>query len=112
MSMAASEYLSSTAEKTDRGKAIKSAVYTGIAYVFTVAALILPYLLVSSGLLALGLTLAIAVAIIFFFNYYISVAKDLSFRRRFWEMAILSLGVAAISFGVGIVVRSVFGIEV
>ncbi len=112
MSMAASEYLSSTAEKTDRGKAIKSAVYTGIAYVFTVAALILPYLLVSSGLLALGLTLAIAVAIIFFFNYYISVAKDLSFRRRFWEMALLSLGVAAISFGVGFVVRSVFGIEV
>jgi len=112
MSMAASEYLSSTAENTERGKAVKSAVYTGIAYVFTVAALILPYLLVSSGLLALTLTMTIAVAIIFFFNYYISVAKDLSFKRRFWEMALLSLGVAAISFGVGFVVRSVFGIEV
>jgi len=33
-----------------------------------------------------------AMLIIFFFNFYISVAKDYSFRRRFLEMAGLSLG--------------------
>jgi VIT1/CCC1 family predicted Fe2+/Mn2+ transporter len=115
MSMAASEYLSTTAEAADgaeKGTAIKSAVYTGIAYIFTVIALILPYLLIANGIVALAVTLSIAVAIIFLFNYYLSVAKDLNFSRRFWEMALLSLGVAAISFGVGFVVRQVFGIEV
>jgi VIT1/CCC1 family predicted Fe2+/Mn2+ transporter len=115
MSMAASEYLSTTAEAadgSDRGGAVKSAVYTGIAYIITVIALILPYLLIANGIIALAVTLSIAVAIIFFFNYYLSVAKDLNFSRRFWEMALLSLSVAAISFGVGFVVRQVFGIDV
>lgn len=112
MSMAASEYLSTTADEEAKSKAVKSAVYTGIAYILTVILLILPYLLLQNGILALAVTLTIAVAIIFFFNYYISIAKDLNFSRRFWEMALLSLGVAAISFGVGFVVRQVFGIDV
>lgn len=112
MSMAASEYLSNTAEQQSRSKALKSALYTGVAYIFTVAVLILPYLLLSNGLAALGATLCVAVLIIFLFNFYLSVAKDLNFRRRFWEMAILSLSVAGISFGVGVLVRAVFGIDV
>ena len=56
--------------------------------------------------------LTVAVGIIDVFNYYISVAKDLDFRGRFLEMAGLSLGVAALSFGVGFVLRAFFGIEV
>jgi VIT1/CCC1 family predicted Fe2+/Mn2+ transporter len=51
------------------------------------------------------------VVIIFVFNYYISVAKDYNFWRRFLEMAGISLGVAALSFGIGIVLRLVFGVE-
>lgn len=112
LSMAASDYLSTSTRQGDRKNAVKSAIYTGIAYILTVIALILPYLLLGHGVLALAVTLTIAVAIIFFFNYYISVASNLNFASRFWEMAILSLSVAAISFGVGIVVRKVFGIDV
>jgi hypothetical protein len=41
----------------------------------------------------------------------LSVAKDLNFRKRFIEMAGISLGVSAFSFGVGLIVRAVFGIE-
>ncbi len=43
-------------------------------------------------------------------NFYISVAKDLSFKRKFSEMASLSLSIAVISFGMGYVVRTFLGV--
>jgi VIT1/CCC1 family predicted Fe2+/Mn2+ transporter len=60
----------------------------------------------------LGCTLAAAVLIIAFFNYYTSVAQDVSFKSRFLEMTGLSLGVAALSFLVGFALRSFLGIEI
>ena len=112
MSMAASEYLSTKAEDTQQKSAIKSAVYTGSAYIVTVAILIAPFLLLANPLLALALTVTGALLIIFVFVYYVSVARDLPFWRRFGEMAVLSLGVAAVSFAIGYVVRFIFGVDV
>lgn len=111
-SMAASEYLSVKSEKDTTKTPVKSAVYTGVAYIFTVLALITPYLVFTNLYVCLFTTLTIAVLIIAGFNYYISVAKDEDFKSRFGEMAILSLSVAALSFGVGFVLRQVFGIDV
>ena len=110
-SMAASEYLSKKADEKSATALISSA-YTGGAYIITVIILILPYLLFSNYLISLGLTLFFAVLIIFLFNYYISVAKDLNFKKRFLEMAGISLGVAAFSFGIGFIVRQIFGVEI
>jgi len=45
------------------------------------------------------------------FNYYLSVAKEMSFRRGFWTMAGISLGVAAISFLFGYAAKNLFGIS-
>jgi len=110
-SMAASEYLSTKSEgKAER--ALTSAVYTGIAYILTVMLLILPYLLVQNHFLCLGVTLLIALTIIFLFNFYISVARDYSFSKRFLEMAGLSLGVALLTFIIGFVIRRFLGVEV
>jgi len=111
LSMAASEYLSVRAEGEHRNPT-RAAVYTGIAYIITVIILIAPYLALRELYLSLALTLGAAVLIIASFNYYVAVARDVPFRRRFVEMAALSLGVAAFSFGVGFVLRSLFGIEV
>ena len=110
LSMAASDYLSSKAEGDTRAK--KSAVYTGISYLITVILLILPYLLLSSKFIALSITLLTAVFIIFCFNYYISVSKELNFRHRFLEMTIISLGVAAFSFLIGFVLKTILGVGV
>ncbi len=113
-SMAASDYLASKADGDPR--AAKSALYTGVAYLVTVVLLVMPYLVLPRDgswiFVSLAITLAIAVGIIAAFNYYLSVAKDLDFKRRFGEMAGISLGVSAFSFGVGLVVRAVFGIDV
>ena len=111
MSMAASEYLSTRSEDTSKHP-VRAAIYTGIAYIITVALLVLPYLLFDNYILDLAITLTIAVLIIAVFNYYISVAKGESFRARFTEMAGLSLGVAMISFVIGYFIRQWLGIEV
>lgn len=112
LSMAASEYLSSVHETGERREALKSAAYTGAAYVLTVVCLILPYLLIQNPFVSLGVCLAAAVLIILVFNFYVSVAKDTPFKRRFWEMALISLGVSGVSFLIGILVKNVFGIEI
>lgn len=110
-SMAASEYLSNKAEGGDQDP-IKSAIYTGIAYIFTVAFLVFPYLLISNYLLCLLWTILNAILIIAAFNYYLSVAKGFQFRKRFIEMASISLGVAFLSFIIGFIIRQWFGIEI
>ena len=111
LSMGAAEYLSTKSEETDKSP-LKASLYTGAAYVVTVVLLILPYLLLENYYLCLAVTLAGAVAIIALFNYYISVAKDESFKRRFLEMAGLSLGVAGLSFVVGLLIREFLGVEI
>lgn len=113
-SMASSEYLSGRAEGNTQAN--KSALYTGIAYLATVFLLILPYLLLPQKgswiFVSLIITLLIAVLIICGFNFYISVAKDLPFSKRFLEMFTISMGVAAFSFLIGLLVRNIFGVDV
>lgn len=111
LSMAASEFLSTKAEKSEKHP-LKSSVYTGIAYIFTVGALILPYLIFKNPLISLASMLVIGILIIAFFNYYLSVALDKPFQRSFFEMVFVSLGVAGISFVIGYFVRTFLGVEV
>ena len=111
LSMAASGYLSS--REAEQKDAVKSATYTGIAYLMTVALLILPYLLLPAKayLWALGITLLIAITIIAGFNFYLSVAKGRPFKHNFLVMSSISIGVAVISFGVGLIVKNTLGID-
>ena len=110
LSMAASEYLSTKAEETSKRPA-KAALYTGSMYLVAVIVLVLPFLVLRNAFLSLGISLACALVMILLFTVYISVAKELPFRRRFLEMALISLGVAAFSFGVGMVLRLFFTVE-
>jgi VIT1/CCC1 family predicted Fe2+/Mn2+ transporter len=109
-SMASSEFLSAKSE--GRSDAFKSCTYTGIAYLLTVVALILPYILLSNAIVALAAMLLIIILIIAGFTYYTSVAMDLKFGTRFLEMAGISIAVSVISFGVGILAKQLFGIDV
>jgi len=111
LSMAASEYLSTKSE--DGGKnPFKSSVYTGSAYVLTVLFLIFPYLIFTNFYFCLGFTILNAVIVIFVFTFYVSVAKDISFRNRFFEMVLISLGIAALTFGIGFLIRMFLNVEI
>ena len=112
LSMAASNYLAQRADNNP--KALTSSAFTGIAYLVTVMLLVLPYLLlpISKYVLALGLMIAVVVLVILMFNYYIAVAKSEPFFKRFAEMAFISLTVAVIAFLIGLLAKSLLGVDI
>ncbi len=111
LSMASSEYLSTKSEATGKDP-IKASLYTGSAYIIAVILLILPFLLLADLYACLGWSILNAMVIIFAFTYYVSVAKDIPFKRRFLEMALISLGIAGLSFVIAFVIRASLQIEV
>lgn len=110
MSMAASEYLSVKAEKGAK-TALRAATYTGISYIITVVLLVVPFLWIANPLLAMLLTLGIAIAVIAVFNFYYSVVKNECFKKRFAEMLLISFSVVIISFGMGYLLKKWSGID-
>lgn len=110
-SMASSEFLAARSEKRD--DAFKSCTYTGMAYLVTVVLLVLPYLLLGNDmyLVALACMLTTVILIIAGFTYYTSVALDQPFKSRFIEMAGISISVAVLSFGVGILAKRFLGVD-
>ncbi len=110
LSMAASEYLSNRAD--DSGNALTASLYTGIAYLITVILLVVPYFIFNNYLHALGTMLGIVVFVIAAFTFYLSVAKNEKFWHRFGEMTLISVGVAALSFGIGVAARLGLGLDI
>ena len=111
-SMASSEFLAARSE--GRSDALKSCTYTGIAYLITVVLLIAPYLIFDTAqyIPALICMLALVIAIIAGFTYYTSVAQGQKFLSRFLEMALISIGVAVVSFFVGVLAKKFLGVDV
>ena len=120
-SMGASEYLSSRAEKKSES-AVRAAFFTWISYLITVLLLVSPYLLLTAespdfhGLephvQALLYTFAIGLLIVAVFNFYVSIVEEVSFSSRFMEMAGILGVVSLISYGIGILLRGMLGVEV
>lgn len=111
LSLASTEYL---ATRTGEGirSPFKAVVYAGLANIFTVLFLVFPYFIFTNIYFSLGLMLLNAIIVIFLFSFYISVAKDISFWKRFPEMVLISLGVAALAFGIGLLARIFLHVEI
>ncbi len=116
LSMMASNYL---AQKEAGSKhPFKSSLYTGVAYLITVVLLVLPYLAFMGSsdpnayIYAFVIMIAIVVLEILLFNYYLSVCQEKKFFKHFLLMAGISLGVAAVSFGIGLLAQELLGISV
>lgn len=112
LSMASSGYLSAQEGDDDGTDPLKSALYTGVAYLVTVLVLITPYVIADNVFVALGAMLGLSVLIIAGYTFYISVAKEVAFAPRFAKMAVISVGVAVISFGIGWLLKTVVGVDV
>ncbi len=114
-SMAASDYLSARADNDP--KALQGAIYTGVTYLITVLLLVLPYFIFLNSTnpsvdkwIALGIMLSTVILIIACFNYYLSVVKEYVFKKRFLEMALISIGVAGFAFLVSFLLSLALGI--
>ena len=111
-SMPSSEF--QAARSAGRSDALKSCTYTGIAYLLTVVALIAPYLIFPAQyyIAAMLCMLLVVILLLAGFTFYTSVAQDQPFKRRFLEMALISVGVAVLSFVVGILAKKFLGVDV
>lgn len=109
LSMAASEYLSQKSEEERDTHPLQASVYTGVAYIITVALLIFPFFVSSSVYAALAWSLVNALIIIALFTFFVSVVRSVSFKPMFTEMALVSFGVAAVSFVVGSIANKLLG---
>ena len=111
LSMAASQYLSTKSDEGSRDP-LKASLYTGVGFTLTVLFLTFPYLVFQSYHFCLGLAFFNAVVVIFLFTYYVSIAKDIPFGKRFFEMVAISFSVAALTFIIGYFVKLFLGVDI
>jgi len=64
-----------------------------------------PYFIADNVYLALIWALFDAFLVILFFSFFVSVVQDRPFKPAFMEMAVISFGVAAVSFIIGLIAR-------
>ena len=110
ISMASSEYMSRKSEGEE--KPGKAAFYTGIAYILTVILLVAPYFAAETPLTALSATLTVSIIIVAAFSFFVSVVKDRDMKKMFLEMLTVSLGVAATTFIVGWIAKTLLHLEI
>lgn len=108
LSMAASAFLSARQEK--ELNPFKAMIVTGLTYIITVFCLLIPYFpfIAISNYARVGIMLGVALFIVFFFNFYISVAKKQSLARNFFTMGGIAILIASISFGIGQLINKFF----
>jgi len=106
LSMGAANYLAT--KSTNSEIALKSALYTGGAYMVTCIFLILPFFVFNESAKAFVATIFMAVLIIFVFNKCCYQGR--TFYRRFFEMFSICTVVSVVAFFIGEIASKVFGI--
>lgn len=109
LSMASSAYIQARFEKNKNPK--KASIYTGISYFIIVFILVLPFFFINHIFKALLLMALVVFFIIISISFYASVIFERKFKRQFKEMLISSIGVAVITFIIGLVLRSILKIN-
>jgi VIT1/CCC1 family predicted Fe2+/Mn2+ transporter len=111
LSVASTEYLGAKSGTGGRSP-LKAVLYGGVANIITFMLLLFPYFIFANVYIALGVMIFNAIVVVFLFSFYISVAREISFRRRFSEMALASFGVAALAFLIGYLARTLLHLHV
>jgi VIT1/CCC1 family predicted Fe2+/Mn2+ transporter len=94
-----------------RENEVRSALYTGLAYILGVVFPVLPYFLFGSSLTALPFSVAFAGAALAVVATLISVLSGISIRTMVAEMVTTGLGAAFLSYLFGRLMESVFHIS-
>ncbi len=110
LSLGATEYLATEAEEGHL-RPFKAALYTGFAAAITVTLLISPYLALQETYTALGVMIGIGLLIMLFFNYYVAVARNISFWKRFGKMGLIAAAIASFTFLIGWLATNVWDIS-
>jgi vacuolar iron transporter family protein len=107
LSMASSSYLSARHEEgKDPGKA---GLYTGLSYLAVTSLLLSPFCAVPSMLGALAVMAGLVLLIVVGLSYYTAIVFERNFRKNLAEMFLCSVGVALVSFLIGLLARRLTG---
>lgn len=90
----------------------KAGLYTGLAYFFASFFPLLPYFLGLPIFSALFLSLFLAALALSATGFIIAISADLPIKNKILEMVLAGLGSAAVTFMIGRVFSTLFGIEV
>jgi VIT1/CCC1 family predicted Fe2+/Mn2+ transporter len=112
LSMASSGYLAAREEENEWINPLKAAIYTWITYMLTVIILVIPYFFIDNPIYSLLIMIFLALIIIALYNFYISIAKNEKFKKRFFEMVTISIWVSIISFVIWYITKKFFGIDI
>jgi len=111
------------AEKLSRGKKtlikmlieeseeneIRSALYTGLAYLLGVFFPVVPYFFAGSSLTALPFSILFAGSVLAIVATIVSILSGISIRQKVFEMVTTGLGAAFLSYMFGRLMESFFG---
>lgn len=111
LSMSSSEYLSQKSER-GTGSPVRASLYTGTAYLLTVVVLVIPYFIFVDYYLTLATAIAETILIILVFMFFLSVVRELPFRKTVLQMLIITLGVTGITFTIGWVVKTFLNLQI
>lgn len=106
LSMGAANYLA--VKSVNRDKALRSALYTGSAYMITCALLILPFFVFNERAMALVSVVLMAILIILIFNRYCYSGSQ--FYKHFFEMLAICTIVSITAFFIGEIASKIFRI--
>ncbi|HNW84779.1 MAG TPA: VIT1/CCC1 transporter family protein [Candidatus Cryosericum sp.] len=91
---------------------IRSAMFTGVAYIVGVMFPVLPYFIAKNSFVALVLSVLFAgLALATVASVITLTAGSNAFRRKITEMVVTGLGAAAASYAFGLLVQKIFGIH-
>ncbi|HOW82740.1 MAG TPA: VIT1/CCC1 family protein [Spirochaetota bacterium] len=109
LAMVASEYLSQKSECEDASSPKKAALYTGMIYIFVVVSIVTPYFIFENPYAALGVAICAVVLIVTAFTFFMSVVKNLDYKKALFEVSSITAGVVALSLVIGMAIRLIFG---
>jgi len=91
---------------------LKSALYTGIAYLCGVALPVAPYFLAETTAEALPISLLLSAALLVFVGSLISLLSGISVKKKALEMLVAGMGTAFLSYLFGTLIASLFHVPV
>ena len=99
-----------TERNVENKEAIRKSFFEGSIYLITVFFLITPFFLIQNPFFAMGISAFNSFLIIIFFTYYVSIVKELSLKKLFSITVLITLGIGAVSFIIGWIVKTILNL--
>jgi VIT1/CCC1 family predicted Fe2+/Mn2+ transporter len=91
---------------------VRAAIYTGLAYIIGVFFPVVPYFFSSSSLTALPFSIALAGSVLAVMAVVISLISGIPVRKKVAEMVVTGLGAAGLTYVIGFMIQSTFGLAI